>query len=191
MSGSGTSPVHFQKDNNTMERKIKEVQDSTIVMTQLVMPNDTNPLNNLMGGNLMRWMDVAAAICGGKHCEQYVVTASVDHVSFERAIQLGEVVTIKAYVTRAFSTSVEIFVEVFASSMRGGASVKCNHAYFTFVAIDQETGKPVPIPDLNPVSSEEKKRYEGANRRRELRLILAGRMDAKDAREIKAYFSEL
>ncbi len=176
-----------------MNRKIKEVQDSSVVMTQLVMPNDTNPLNNLMGGNLMKWMDVAAAICGGKHCEQYVVTASVDHVSFERAIRLGEVVTIKAYVTRAFSTSVEIFVEVFASSMRGGPSVKCNHAYFTFVAIDQESSKPVPvpIPDLNPVSSEEEKRYEGAKRRRELRLILAGRMDARDAKDLKAYFAEI
>jgi len=101
-----------------MSRKIKEVKDSITVMTQLVMPNDTNPLNNLMGGNLMRWMDVGAAICGGKHCEEYVVTASVDHVSFERAIQLGEVVTIKSYVTRAFATSVEIFVEVFAWHLR-------------------------------------------------------------------------
>lgn len=174
-----------------MNRKSKEVKDSVVEMTQLVMPNDTNPLNNLMGGNLMKWMDVAAAICGGKHSEQYVVTASVDHVSFERSIRLGEVVTIKALATRAFSTSVEIFVEVFASSMRGGPSVKCNHAYFTFVAIDQETSKPVPIPDLNPLSSEEISRYEGANRRRELRLILAGRLKAKDASEIKAYFNEL
>jgi acyl-CoA hydrolase len=173
-----------------MSRKIKEVQDSIVVMTQLVMPNDTNPLNNLMGGNLMRWMDVAAAICSGKHCEEYVVTASVDHVSFERAIALGEVVKLKAYVTRAFSTSVEVFVEVFSSSMRGGPSVKCNHAYFTFVAIDQENHKPVPIPDLNPVSSEEKKRYEGAQRRREVRLILAGRIEAKDATEVKAYFAK-
>lgn len=168
----------------------KEVAQSAIDMTQLVMPNDTNPLDNLMGGNLMKWMDMAAAICAAKHCEAYVVTACVDHVSFEKPINIGEVVTLKAYATRAFNTSIEVFVEVFSSSMKGGRSVKCNHAYFTFVAIHDETRKPIAIPELIPVSSDEKKRYESAQRRREVRLIIAGRMDPSEASEVKAYFAK-
>ena len=178
------------RKNKPMDRVAKEVSQSTVDMTQLVMPNDTNPLENLMGGNLMRWMDIAAGICAAKHCEAYVVTACVDHVSFERPIKTGEVVTLKAYATRAFNTSVEVFVEVFASSMKGGRSVKCNHAYFTFVAIDDETRKPIGIPDLIPVSSDEKQRYESAQRRREVRLIIAGRMDPSEAKEVKAYFAK-
>lgn len=173
-----------------MSRIAKEVSESTIDMTQLVMPNDTNPLDNLMGGNLMRWMDICAGICAAKHCEAYVVTACVDHVSFERPIKIGEVVTLKAQATRAFKTSVEIFVEVFSSSMKGGRSVKCNHAYFTFVAIDDDTHKPIGIPELIPLSSDEKHRYESAQRRREVRLIIAGRMEPKDATEVKAYFAK-
>jgi acyl-CoA hydrolase len=172
-----------------MSDNVKEVSQSLVEMTQLVMPNDTNPLGNLMGGNLMRWMDIAAGICAGRHCEAHVVTACVDHVSFERSIKLGEVVTLKAYATRAFNTSVEIFVEVFASNMKGGRSTKCNHAYFTFVAIDDESKRPIPIPALEPTSMEEKQRFEAANRRREVRLIIAGRMEAKDAKEVKAYFA--
>jgi acyl-CoA hydrolase len=100
--------------------KPKKVSESTTTMTEMVMPNDTNPLHNLMGGNLMRWMDIAAGICAGKHCESYVVTASVDHVSFQRPIPSGDVVTLKASVTRAFRTSVEVYVEVFADDMKGG-----------------------------------------------------------------------
>jgi acyl-CoA hydrolase len=169
--------------------KPKKVNESVTTMTEMVMPNDTNPLHNLMGGNLMRWMDVAGSICAGKHCEAHVVTASVDHVSFHKPIPLGEIVTLEARVTRAFNTSVEIYVEVFATNIKGGNPRKCNHAYFTFVALDDETRKPKPVPEVIPLSSEEEQLYESAARRREVRLVLSGRMKPEQASEIRALFS--
>ncbi|MEO1260116.1 MAG: acyl-CoA thioesterase [Bacteroidota bacterium] len=168
--------------------KGKKVNDSATVMTEMVMPNDTNPIGNLMGGNLMKWMDVAGAICAGKHCEAHVVTASVDHVSFHQPIPLGEIVTLHAKVTRAFNTSVEIFVEVFAADIKGHNPRKCNHAYFTFVAINKEQKKPIPVPKVIPLTSAEEKLFEGAVRRREVRLVLSGRMKPSEANELKNYF---
>lgn len=167
----------------------KKVSESATVMTEMVMPNDTNPLSNLMGGNLMRWMDIAGGICAGRHCEAHVVTASVDHVSFHHAITLGEVVTINARVTRAFKTSVEIFVEVFTSDFKGGNPKKSNHAYFTFVGLDDETKKPKAVPQVIPLTNEEQQLFESAARRREVRLVLSGRMKVTDALEIRAYFT--
>lgn len=174
-----------------MSAKEKLVKDSHTIMTELIMPNDTNPLGNLMGGNLMKWMDVAAAICASRHCDAHAVTASVDHVSFQNPIKLGDVITINAYITRAFNTSVEVYVEVTASDIMGGNTQKSNHAYFTFVALDTDTLKPLPVPKLKPVSTEELTRYEGASRRRELRLILSGRIKPQDASEIKNYFKNM
>lgn len=159
-------------------------------MTEMVMPNDTNPIGNLMGGNMMKWMDIVGAICAGKHCEAHVVTASVDHVSFHRAILLGEIVTLNARVTRSFNSSVEIFVEVFASDIKGQNPRKCNHAYFTFVALDDETKKPKPVPAVIPLTREEQQLYEGAVRRREVRLVLSGRMKPSEANELKNYFDQ-
>lgn len=167
--------------------KEKKVSESASIMTELVMPNDTNPINNLMGGNLMRWMDIAAGICAGRHCESYVVTASVDHVSFQQPIPLGDVITINARVTRAFTTSVEIFVEVFTDSIRGGSPRRSNDAYFTFVAVD-DNHKPVKVPPVVPLSKEEEEMYRGALRRRELRLILSGRLHPDEAGEIRSLF---
>lgn len=160
-------------------------------MTEMVMPNDTNPLHNLMGGNLMRWMDVAGSICAGKHCEAHVVTASVDHVSFHKPIPLGEIVTLQARVTRAFTTSVEVYVEVFASDIKGGNPRKCNHAYFTFVGLDDESKRPIPVPVVIPLTGEEEQLYESAARRREVRLVLSGRMKPEQASEIRALFMGL
>jgi len=174
-----------------MSLKEKKVADSKTTMTEMVMPNDTNPIGNLMGGNLMRWMDIVASICAGKHCEAHVVTASVDHVSFQKPIHNGDVVTLKASVTRAFSTSVEVYVEVFTASIKGTDMKRCNHAYFTFVAIDDNTHSPIQVPAVLPLSSEEQKLYDSAIRRRELRLVLSGRMEAKDAVEIKSLFSKV
>ena len=154
--------------------KEKLVSESHTIMTEIIMPNDTNPLGNLMGGNLMRWMDIAASICAAKHCQSNVVTASVDHVSFRNPIGVGDVIRLNAKVTRAFTTSVEVYVEVFASNMTGGNERQSNHAYLSFVALDDETKQPCKVPPLRPVSSEEVKLYEGASRRRELRLILSG-----------------
>jgi acyl-CoA hydrolase len=160
-------------------------------MTELIMPNDTNPMGHLMGGYLMRWMDIASAICAGKHCEAHVVTAAVDNISFQNPIRLGDVITLEASVTRAFHTSVEIYVEVFASDIKGMHPRRCNHAYFTFVALDDEKKAPIPIPPVLPLSNEEQQLFDGAARRREMRLILAGRIKPKDATEVRKFFADL
>jgi acyl-CoA hydrolase len=166
----------------------KKVSESQTIMTEMIMPNDTNPLGNLMGGNLMRWMDIVGGVCAGKHCEAHVVTASVDNVSFDKPILLGDVITLEAKVTRAFKTSVEIYVEVMAANIKGGNPRRCNHAYFTFVAVEDETRKPQAVPAVIPLTNEEEKLYEGASRRREVRLILSGRMKPEDSVDIKALF---
>ncbi|MEI6408637.1 MAG: acyl-CoA thioesterase [Bacteroidota bacterium] len=169
----------------------KKVADSRTIMTELIMPNDTNPMGNLMGGYLMRWMDIVCAICAGKHTEAHVVTAAVDHISFQNPIRLGDVITLEASVTRAFTTSVEIYVEVFASDIKGQNARRCNHAYFTFVALDDKKRTPVPVPPVLPLSSEEQTLYESAARRREMRLVLAGRIKPKEAVETRKLFSDL
>lgn len=169
----------------------KKIFDSETTMTEMIMPNDTNPLGNLMGGYLMRWMDIASSICAAKHAESYVVTASVDHISFQSPIKLGDVITLKAKVTRAFNTSLEIYIEVFASDILGKNPRKSNHAFFTFVALDEESGKPRKVRPVIPLTNEEQKLYASASKRRELRLILSGRMKASDASEIKDYFQKM
>ena len=166
----------------------KPVASSFTIMTEMIMPNDANNLQNLMGGNLLRWMDIGAAICAGKHSEAYVVTASVDHVSFSQPIRLGEVITLECSVTRAFNTSVEVFVEVFAADVRGKYRHKSNQAYLTFVALDPLNLKPIPVPPVTPTNEAEQIRYDGAVRRRQVRLILAGRMKPADADELRALF---
>ena len=168
----------------------KLVSLSKTVMTEMIMPNDTNPMGNLMGGYLMRWMDIACAVCAARHCGSQVATASVDHISFHEPIRLGDVISLSASVTRAFTTSVEIYVEVSASGITGANPRQSNHAYFTFVAIDSTTGRPVKVPPVIPLTNEEKKQYEVASRRRELRLILAGKMKPEDANELRTFFSE-
>jgi acyl-CoA hydrolase len=169
----------------------KLVSQSKTVMTEMIMPNDTNPLGNLMGGYLMRWMDIACAVCAARHCGSQVATASVDHISFHEPIKLGDVITLTAVVTRAFNTSVEIYVEVSASEITGANPRQSNHAYFTFVAINTDTGKPIRVPPVIPLTNEEKKQYEVASRRRELRLILAGKMKPEEAKELRTFFAEL
>lgn len=176
-------------DRSNLESKL--VEESTTVMTEMIMPNDTNPMGNLMGGYLMRWMDIAGAICAARHCDAHVATASVDHISFHEPIKLGDVITLTAKVTRAFNTSVEIFVDVSAADITGANARQSNHAYFTFVALDTSTMKPIHIPPVNPITSEEKARYTSASRRRELRLILAGRMKPTEAKELQTFFKEM
>ena len=173
------------------ELKGKTTERSKTTMTELIMPNDTNPLGNLMGGNLMRWMDIAGGICAAKHCGKYVVTASVDHISFTSPIKLGDAITVEATVTRAFNTSVEIYIEVYASDITGENPRKSNHAFFTFVALHDETRKPEQVPPVIPLSSEEEKLFEGAKRRRELRLILSGRMKPEDATDLRNFFDKI
>ena len=170
-----------------MSALIKSPKNSFTIMNELVLPNDTNPLNNLMGGRLLHWMDIAAAISAQKHCNNIVVTASVDNVSFKHPIKLGDVITIEAKVTRAFHTSLEVRLDVWAENIPSGSRVRSNDAYYTFVALDSE-GKTIPVPGLEPETDAEKKQFDGALRRRQLRLILAGKMKAHDATELKALF---
>jgi len=170
---------------------MKNPSESFTMMTEMIMPNDTNPLGNLMGGNLMRWMDICGGICAGKHSEAHVVTASVDHVSFEKPINLGDVIEITSKVTRAFKTSLEVYIEVHVLKITGAEKLKSNHAYMTFVALDSKTYVPIQIPKLNPVTDEEKLIYESAPRRRELRLILSGRIKPEQATGLRKFFDEM
>jgi acyl-CoA hydrolase len=170
-----------------MARKKKSPQESFVSMTELVLPNDTNTLNNLMGGRLMHWMDIVSAISAQKHANSTVVTASVDNISFKHPIRLGNVVTLKAKVTRAFNTSMEVRIHVEAEDIPSGQKVDSNSAYFTFVALDRE-GNRVEVPEIEPETPEEIALYEGALQRRQLRLILANRMNPRDATELRSIF---
>lgn len=165
----------------------KRPQDSFIVMSELVLPNDTNTLGNLMGGRLMHWMDIAAAIACQKHCNCPVVTASVDNVSFSNPIKLGNLLTIEAKLTRSFNTSMEVFLRVWGEDLSSQYKYLSNEAYMTFVALDPN-GRPRKVPELIPETDAEKKIYEGALRRRQLRLILGGKMKTEDAGELRALF---
>ena len=171
-----------------MPSKKKFARESVVNMTELVLPNDTNTLNNLMGGRLMHWMDIVSAISAQKHSNRIVVTASVDNVSFKRPIALGNVVTLRAHVTRAFNSSMEVAIEFWAEDIPSGKRMKSNRAFFTFVAVDQ-LGRPIDVPELVPETDEEKELYEGALRRRQLRLVLAKRMAPEDATELKSIFN--
>jgi acyl-CoA hydrolase len=168
-------------------RKKKFPRESFVSMTELVLPNDTNTLNNLMGGRLMHWMDIVSAIAAQKHSNRIVVTASVDNISFRHPIRLGNVVTLKAKVTRAFSSSMEVRIDVDAEDVPAAHKFESNSAYFTFVALDG-AGKPVDVPEVEPETEAEKNLYDGALRRRQLRLILGGRMNPQDAKELKSIF---
>lgn len=167
--------------------KPKKVLESEINMTELVLPNDTNLFGNLMGGRLMYWMDIAAALSAGKHCNFPVVTASVDNISFESPIKLGNVVHITAKVTRAFNTSMEVHLKVWGEDLTQQYKYKSNEAYYTFVALDPNR-KPRRVPELIPETEEDILLFDGALRRRQLRLILGGKMKPDDAQELKALF---
>jgi acyl-CoA hydrolase len=163
--------------------------NSFTVMNELVLPNDTNSFGNLMGGRLMYWMDIAAALAAMKHSNTPSMTASVDNISYKNPIKLGNIVHIEAKVTRSFNTSMEIHLKVWGEDSVHQYQYESNEAYFTFVALDPN-GKPRPVPPIIPETEEEIKLYEGALRRRQLRLILAGKMKPDDANELKALFNK-
>lgn len=168
------------------ERKPTE---SRVVMTEIVLPNDTNTFGNLMGGRLMYWMDIAAALAASKHSNSPVVTASVDNISFTSPIKLGNAVHIEAKVTRAFHTSMEVHLKVWGEDIIQQYKYSSNEAYYTFVALDPN-GKPRLVPAIAAETEEEKELYAGALRRRQLRLILGGKMKTEDASELKALFMD-
>lgn len=168
-----------------MEAKTPE--NSKTVLTDLVLPSETNPINNLFGGELLARMDRAASISARRHSRRIVVTASVNNVSFNRSIPLGSVVTIEAKVSRAFKSSMEVYIDVWIEDRESGECIKANEAIYTFVAVD-ETGRPVRVPQLTPETDLEKERYDAALRRKQLSLVVAGKMKPQDATELKALF---
>jgi acyl-CoA hydrolase len=163
--------------------------DSYTMMTEIVLPNDTNVFGNLMGGRLMYWMDIAAAIAAQRHCNAPVVTASVDNISFENPVRLGNTVHIEAKVSRAFNTSMEVHMKVWGEDFTQQYKYKSNEAFYTFVALDPNR-KPRQVPQLVPETEEEIKTFEGALRRRQVRLILGGKMKPDEAQELKALFTK-
>lgn len=178
----------LQQRRNAM--KAKKASESLAVATHIVLPDDTNTLGNLMGGRLMYWMDVIAVISAHRHCHRVVVTASVNNISFNIPIKLGDFVTLEAKVSRSFNSSMEVFIEVWGENHRNGQKTKSNEAIFTFVAVDQ-IGNTIEVPELIPETDLEKQRFAEALRRKQLSLILAGRMKPKDATELKAIFEDL
>lgn len=167
--------------------RAKTPSESLTTLTDLVLPGETNYLDNLFGGELLARMDRACSIAARRHSRRIVVTASVNHVAFTKSVPVGSVVTIEAKVSRTFTSSMEVYVDVWIEDRQSGEKTKVNEGIYTFVAVD-ETGKPVPIPQIKPETEIEQKRYEGALRRKQLSLVLAGKMDPKDATELKALF---
>lgn len=170
---------------NTVNQKF--AKESLTTMTEMVLPNDTNTLNNLMGGRLLYMMDVVAAVAAQKHTNKLVVTASVDNVAFKEPIPLGAIVTLQAQVTRVFNTSLEVFISVWADDYPNNKRYSTNSAFYTFVALNAN-GKPCESPEIIPETEAELELFNGALRRRQLRLVLAGKMKAQEATELKALF---
>lgn len=165
----------------------KKPKDSHTILTDIVLPGETNILKNLFGGELLARMDRAASIAAGRHSNRLTVTASVNHVAFTRAVPLGSVVTVEAAVSRAFSSSMEVYIDVWIEDRFNGKRSKANEGIYTFVALD-ETGKPTQVPPLVPETDLEIERFEAALRRKQLSLVLAGKMNPADATELKALF---
>ena len=147
----------------------KKISDSQITMTELVLPNHTNQLGNLLGGQLMHWIDICAALSAAKHNQRVCVTASVDKIDFHHPIRLGDAVTLTSTINRVFKTSMEVGVKVYAQNFREGTKIHTNSAYLTFVSVDNN-GKPIEGIEGIPVTIDEKRRYDEALQRRENRL---------------------
>jgi acyl-CoA hydrolase len=192
------NPKQHEKPQLTIKRKIlslqktttmttKTAKESLAIQTQIVMPNDTNPLGNLFGGQLLLWMDIVASISAQRHCGGIAVTASVNNVSFNIPILRSSIVTLHGKVSRAFKSSMEIFIDVWVEDTISGKKQKCNEAIYTFVGL-HENGKVMDVPQLIPETDEEKERYEGALRRKQLSLILAGKLHPSEASELRTLF---
>ncbi len=146
----------------------RPVRDSQSEMVEIVLPNDANPLGSLLGGRLMHWIDMAAAMAAHRHSHHYAVTASIDHLDFLTPVRVGEMVVLRSSVNRAFQHSMEIGVKVWVENYIAGTRRHVSSAYLTFVAVDRD-GHPLLVPPVLPGTPEEKRRYEDAGRRREYR----------------------
>jgi len=167
--------------------KPKTPSESRTFVTDLVLPSETNPIGNMFGGELLARMDRAASIAAIRHSKEIVVTVSINNVAFNKMIPLGSVVTIEASISRAFSSSMEVFMDVWIENRKEGTRTKSNEAIYTFVAVDDK-GKPVKVPQLIPETALEKERFDAALRRRQLSLVIAGKLSPHDATELKALF---
>ena len=167
--------------------EIKTPKDSRTILTDIVLPSETNPIGNMFGGELLARMDRAASITARRHSRRITVTASVNHVAFNKMIPVGSVVTVEAKISRAFKTSMEVFMDVWIEDRESGLKTKANEGIYTFVAVD-EMGNPVPVPKLQPETELEKERFDAALRRKQLSLVLAGKMKPQEATELKALF---
>ncbi len=167
--------------------EVKKPSESLTILTDVVLPSETNPIGNMFGGELLARMDRAASIAARRHSRRIVVTASVNHVAFNKMIPLGSVVTVEAKVSRAFKTSMEVFLDVWIEDRESGMRTKANEAIYTFVAVN-EMGVPMQVPAIEPETELEKERYAAALRRKQLSLVLAGKMKPKEAAELKALF---
>ncbi len=165
----------------------KTPENSKTIQTDVVMPGDTNSLNSLFGGELLARMDKVASIAAIKHSEQIVVTASVNNVAFGEPVPVGSILTIEAKVSRAFNSSMEVFIDVWKQNKTNPKKTKVNEAIYTFVALNKR-GRTVKVPKIIPETEQEKSRYDAALRRRQLSLVLAGKLSPKDATELKALF---
>lgn len=150
-------------------KKVKTSKNSETIMTEIVCPNDTNPIGILQGGKLVQWMDIASAICAQNHAEHICVTASIDSVKFKTPAKVGDIITIKAKMTRSFNSSMEIYVQAWAKKILSQKAYLINEAYFTFVALD-DNAKPAIVPTIKPISETEKKEYLNALKRKNNRL---------------------
>ncbi len=156
----------------------RPVRESQSEMVEIVLPNDANPLGALLGGRLMHWIDLAGALAAHRHARSYVVTASIDHLDFVIPVHVGDLVILRSSVNRAFRTSMEVGVKVWVENYRAGTRQHVSSAYVTYVAVDRH-GRHLPVPQVIPESEDEKRRYEGAGRRREARFAEIERKGAR------------
>jgi acyl-CoA hydrolase len=148
----------------------KTPKHSQTIMTEVVFPNDTNPMGMLQGGRMVQWMDIASAVCAQNHAERICVTASIDVVKFKAAAKVGDIITIKAKITRSFNSSMEIFVQAWAKKVISQKAYLINEAFFTFVALD-ENAVPTVVPKVLPTTDEEKREYTKADERKMARIL--------------------
>ncbi len=166
-------------DNNLHPKPVRE---SASEMVEIVLPNDANPLGHLLGGRLMHWIDISGALAAHRHCRNYVVTASIDHLDFLVPVQVGDLVVFQSAVNRAFNTSMEVGVKVLVENYIAATRQHVSSAYLTFVAVDRH-GRKLPVPPIVPETEDEKRRYEGALRRREARKVELEHRKAARARK--------
>lgn len=165
----------------------KHPSESLTVLTDIVLPGETNPLNSLFGGELLARMDRACSIAARRHSRSIVVTVSVNHVAFVKPVPVGSVISVEAKVSRAFNTSMEIYVDVWNEERKSGQRTKVSEGIYTFVAVDEQ-GKPIAVPEIVPETDLEKERYDAALRRKQLSLVLSKKMQPQQATELKKLF---